>query len=65
MSKYPLPDNFIQFVEVMSKVSYVMALYYEGYMTREQLEDFEIHGSGKAYFCLNTCYVGMEQRNHP
>ena len=49
----------------MSKVSYVMALYYEGYMTREQLEDFEIHGSGKAYFCLNTCYVGMEQRNHP
>ncbi|KAM7456097.1 hypothetical protein BLSTO_03147 [Blastocystis sp. subtype 1] len=56
LSASPLPDDFIHFVQVMSKVAYSAALYYEGYMTQEELEDFDVHGSGKAYFCITKCY---------
>lgn len=59
-SASPLPVDFIQFVQVMSKVAYSAALYYEGYMTQEELEDFDVHGSGKAYFCITKCYVGVK-----
>lgn len=59
-SALPLPNDFIDFVEVMSKVAYSAALYYEGYMTQEELEDFDVHGTGKAYFCITRCYVGTE-----
>lgn len=59
-SALPLPDDFIHFVQVMSKVAYSAALYYEGYMTQEELEDFDVHGSGKAYFCITKCYVGVK-----
>ena len=64
-SAFPMPDAFVGFVTAMSKAVYCMALYYEGYMTQEQLEDFSIHGSGKAYFCISTCYVGVAVRTDP
>lgn len=45
----------------MSYYCYAYALYYEGYMSPEELQDYSKHGRGKAYYCMNKYFVG----NHP
>lgn len=63
-STLPLPDEFIAHLEAMSQLCYGIALYYEGYMSAEQLEDFSQHGSGKAYYCITQLKVGVGCGGH-
>ena len=63
-SALPLPEEFIAHLEAMSQLCYGLALYYEGYMSEEQLEDFSQHGSGKAYYCITQLKVGVERGGH-
>ena len=35
-----------------------MALYYQGYMTQEELDTPSIHGTGMAFYCLDCFFVG-------
>lgn len=56
-AKLPLTNTLCSFCEAMTQYCYGYALYYEGYMTPEQLEDMTQHGRGKAYFCLKRYFV--------
>lgn len=52
--------NVLQHLDMMKELCYIQALYYEVYMSKEELEDPEVHGSGKAYVCLQIFMVGTD-----
>lgn len=56
-STLSLSSNLCCFCEEMSNFCYAYALYYEGYMKKEDLTNVAVHGRGKAYFCLNRYFV--------
>ena len=44
--------DYVKHAKAMKDLCYAQALYYEGYMTKEQLDNIAIHGTGIAYSCL-------------
>ena len=53
--------NVLQHLDMMKESCYVQALYYEVYMSKEELIDHEVHGSGKACMCLQLFMVGIDE----
>ena len=51
-----MPD-VCQFLNAMKELTYMQALYYMSYMSKEELEDFSNHGSGVAAACLRDLMV--------
>ena len=54
-----MKQDLIDFCEAMSQYTHALALYHEGYMTSEQLEDYNVHGRGKAYRCMTFYFVSL------
>ena len=57
------PEALVEISGAMQKLMYAMALYYQGYMTQEELDNPSIHGTGAAYYCLDNFFVVMEEAN--
>ena len=49
--------NVSLFLSAMKELTYMQALYYMSYMSKEELEDFRNSGSGVAIACLNALEV--------
>lgn len=53
--------NVLQHLNAMKELCYIQALYYEVYMSKEDLNDVEVHGTGKASICLQLFMVGLNE----
>ena len=53
------PESLVEICTVMHKLTYAMALYYQGYMTQEELDNPNVHGTGTAYYCLDCFFVAL------
>lgn len=56
-SSIQINKDVIDFCDSMSYYCYAYALYYEGYMSPADLQDFSKHGRGKAFYCMNKYFV--------
>lgn len=59
------PSNFSEVMTTMRDLSYTQALYYQSYMTDEQLANPNVHGTGIACFCLDEFFVRLSASCHP
>ena len=60
LSKAGLGDSlFREHIKAMMELCYVQALFFHSYMTKEQLEDYTVHGTGVAYSCISSFMVAM------
>ena len=56
------PKSLVEISTAMHQLTYAMALYYQGYMTQEELDNPNVHGTGTAYYCLDCFFVAMGAR---
>ena len=63
LSKASLSDSlFTEHIKAMMELCGAQALFFHGYMTKEQLEDYTVHGTGVAYGCISAFLVAMRMR---
>ena len=53
------PESLVEICTAMHKLTYAMALYYQGYLTQEELDNPNVHGTGTAYYCLDCFFVAL------
>ena len=58
LAKAGLRDSlFTEHIKAMMELCYAQALFFHSYMTKEQLEDYRVHGTGVAYSCISSFMV--------
>ena len=54
LAKSPIEfEEYLKHSKAMKELCFAQALYYQGYMSPEELDNVQIHGTGVAYSCLS------------